>query len=446
MRWPKAGAAAGGRGRSPSSGRCRASRSTAPPSDQMPPGQMPPGQYAAGSPGQPPPGQYPQGQAPGQPGPGPRLTASAATSACSWSAGWWRRRRAATRPRPAAQDRERHAPAGAQLPGGAAAAQPRGLLGPVPVLQDAAGARRAASSSPARWMPAGSGSPTSRRSAARSWARATARSRTTSSASSPATAAASSTSRRCAGARPATRSPRLWGEEEGEGPRGNPNQFGNLPFATYRTLCVRLCDGYYFPVSFSTLPNHFQRDAELCQSQCAAPAELYYHQNPGGAVEQMVSAGNQQPYTSLKSAWRYRKEFVQGCSCKAAEYQPPAGGDKKAEAPATPAWAGRAARLRRELVPAERHEAQSDRARLPGVRSGCRPRVDEYPRMAHVSSTGPAGLDDRLIAAADRRRRLLQPALPARDVAARADPRRALRGGGGGLRPARLFAGLCVAC
>ena len=128
----------------------------------------------------------------------------------------------------------------------------------------------------------------------------------------------------------------LWGEEEGDSPRGNPNQFGNLPFATYRTLCVRLCDGYYFPVSFSTLPNHFQRDADLCQSQCAAPAELYYHQNPGGAVEQMVSAGNQQPYTSLKTAWRYRKEFVQGCSCKQAEYQPPAGGDKKAEAPAKP--------------------------------------------------------------------------------------------------------------
>ena len=136
----------------------------------------------------------------------------------------------------------------------------------------------------------------------------------------------------------------LWGEES-DGPRGNPNQFGNLPFATYRTLCVRLCDGYYFPVSFSTLPNHFQRDADQCQSQCAAPAELYYHQNPGGAVEQMVSASNQQPYTSLKSAWRYRKEFVQGCSCKAAEYQPPAGGDKKAEAPATPAGQSATARL-----------------------------------------------------------------------------------------------------
>src|SRR5262245_47004344 len=128
----------------------------------------------------------------------------------------------------------------------------------------------------------------------------------------------------------------LWGDEDSETPRGNANQFGNLPFATYRTLCVRLCDGYYFPVSFSTLPNHFQRDSDLCQSQCAAPAELYYHQNPGGAVEQMISATSQQPYTSLKTAWRYRKEYVPGCSCKAAEYQPAAAGDKKAETPAKP--------------------------------------------------------------------------------------------------------------
>jgi hypothetical protein len=128
----------------------------------------------------------------------------------------------------------------------------------------------------------------------------------------------------------------LWGEED-EAPRGRPNQFGNLPFATYRTLCVRLCDGYYFPVSFSTLPNHFQRDSDVCQSQCAAPAELFYHQNPGGSVEQMVSVQSQQPYTSLKSAWRYRKEFVQGCSCKAAEYQPQqAAPERKAEAPAAP--------------------------------------------------------------------------------------------------------------
>ncbi len=132
--------------------------------------------------------------------------------------------------------------------------------------------------------------------------------------------------------REASRSPFSDGDEM-DGPRGAGNQFGNLPFATYRTLCVRLCDGYYFPVSFSTLPNHFQRDAEVCQSQCAAPAELYYHQNPGAAVDQAVSVNSQQPYTSLKTAWRYRKEFVSGCSCKEAEFQPQNPSEKKAEVP-----------------------------------------------------------------------------------------------------------------
>ncbi len=115
----------------------------------------------------------------------------------------------------------------------------------------------------------------------------------------------------------------LWQDEESRG--GNNGAFGQynsaLPYATYRTLCVRMCDGYYFPISFSTLPNHFQRDAERCQSKCAAPAQLFYYQNPGSAVEQMVSTQTRQLYTELKTAFRYRKEYVKGCSCKAAEYQ-----------------------------------------------------------------------------------------------------------------------------
>ena len=105
-------------------------------------------------------------------------------------------------------------------------------------------------------------------------------SRTTSSASWRATTAARSTQQE-ARRRDAATQPVLLAVGRGErGPRGSGNQFGNLPFATYRTLCVRLCDGYYFPVSFSTLPNHFQRDSELCQSQCAAPAELSTTRTP----------------------------------------------------------------------------------------------------------------------------------------------------------------------
>ena len=123
-------------------------------------------------------------------------------------------------------------------------------------------------------------------------------------------------------------------EDSGDRGRVRGNTFAGLPFATYRTVCVRLCDGYYFPVSFSTLPTHFARDANACQSRCAAPTELYFHQNPGQSVDQMVSQQSQRPYSDLKTAFRYRKKYVAGCSCKTAEYIPEGGSSLPGAQPA----------------------------------------------------------------------------------------------------------------
>ena len=122
----------------------------------------------------------------------------------------------------------------------------------------------------------------------------------------------------------------IWQDEESAGANGG--QFGNLGYATYRTVCVRLCDGYYFPVSFSTLPQHFDRDADACQSKCAAPVELYYHQNPGSGVETAVSHKSKQVYSTLKVAFLYRTKFLPGCSCKQAEYLPSGGTERRADA------------------------------------------------------------------------------------------------------------------
>jgi hypothetical protein len=85
---------------------------------------------------------------------------------------------------------------------------------------------------------------------------------------------------------------------------------------TYRTLCVRTCDGYYFPISFSTVPNQFPVDAETCQRMCpGAQSELYYHPNPGGGPETMVSVAGV-PYSSLPTAFQYRTSFDASCSCR----------------------------------------------------------------------------------------------------------------------------------
>lgn len=135
----------------------------------------------------------------------------------------------------------------------------------------------------------------------------------------------------------------FWQDNESSYSNGWTPQGGPQSYATYRTVCVRLCDGYYFPVSFSTLPSHFEQDAARCQSQCAAPVELYYYQNPGATVDQSVALRTQEPYTSLKTAFRYRKELVTGCSCKQAEYVPPApeGGTQASQQDDAPGWAAR---------------------------------------------------------------------------------------------------------
>lgn len=122
----------------------------------------------------------------------------------------------------------------------------------------------------------------------------------------------------------------VWGEEETTIGSGGWNPQGS-PGGTFKTVCVRLCDGYYFPLSFSTLPSHFSQDAESCSSRCAAPTELYYHPNPGAGMDQAVALQSHEPYTKLKTAFRYRKEYVTGCSCKEAEYVPAATAEQKAE-------------------------------------------------------------------------------------------------------------------
>ena len=87
---------------------------------------------------------------------------------------------------------------------------------------------------------------------------------------------------------------------------------------TYRTVCVRTCDGVYFPISFATVPGRFPDDEKTCKALCpAAEATLFAYRNPGEDMNQAVSI-NGQPYSSLPNAFRFRQEFNPSCSCKAA--------------------------------------------------------------------------------------------------------------------------------
>jgi Protein of unknown function (DUF2865) len=103
----------------------------------------------------------------------------------------------------------------------------------------------------------------------------------------------------------------------------NPNQVvapidAGPPSGTYRTVCVRTCDGFYFPISFATVPSRFPDDERTCRNLCpAAEASLFSYRNPGEDINSAVSL-NGQPYSSSPNAFHYRTEFNPSCSCKAA--------------------------------------------------------------------------------------------------------------------------------
>jgi hypothetical protein len=105
------------------------------------------------------------------------------------------------------------------------------------------------------------------------------------------------------------------------GNNNNPNAPGTdfgPQSGTFRTVCVRTCDGAYFPISFATVPARFPDDEKTCKALCpATEATLFAYRNPGEDINQAVSIGGQ-PYASSPNAFRFRQEFNPSCACKAA--------------------------------------------------------------------------------------------------------------------------------
>jgi hypothetical protein len=84
---------------------------------------------------------------------------------------------------------------------------------------------------------------------------------------------------------------------------------------TYRTVCVRMCDGFYVPMSFATTRKNFQQDQAKCTATCGGEARLFVHANPGGAMEEAVDLSGR-AYGRLPNAFRFRKALVEGCTCR----------------------------------------------------------------------------------------------------------------------------------
>ncbi len=90
-----------------------------------------------------------------------------------------------------------------------------------------------------------------------------------------------------------------------------PNEFDEPRLGGNRLVCVRTCDGFFFPLSVS--PGGRAGANEMCQALCpGAQAEAF---TMGDQINGAVSLRGT-PYMSLPNALRYTRTFDESCSCK----------------------------------------------------------------------------------------------------------------------------------
>jgi hypothetical protein len=82
----------------------------------------------------------------------------------------------------------------------------------------------------------------------------------------------------------------------------------------HRAVCVRLCDGAFFPMTSSPRPGMSLGQEEMCQMQCPG-AETALYRMRDDQIENAVSVDGE-PYTALPNALRFRQRFDAACTCR----------------------------------------------------------------------------------------------------------------------------------
>jgi hypothetical protein len=111
--------------------------------------------------------------------------------------------------------------------------------------------------------------------------------------------------------------------DEGYGDSQFVDLGGSATNGSYRTICVRTCDGAFFPISSQATSTSFRRDAQVCSMMCpGVDTELFYH-----AIRQetdsMRSAVTGRPYDELENAYRFRAQGAnkdKACGCNFSLY------------------------------------------------------------------------------------------------------------------------------
>ncbi|MBW8908555.1 MAG: DUF2865 domain-containing protein, partial [Mesorhizobium sp.] len=89
----------------------------------------------------------------------------------------------------------------------------------------------------------------------------------------------------------------------------------------FHTMCVRTCDGYFFPMSNAASVGDFERDQKNCESSCpGTEMQVFYSRGMDDDSGSMTSSATGQPYSELPSAYLYKQANYSrppSCGCNA---------------------------------------------------------------------------------------------------------------------------------
>ncbi|MET2826561.1 DUF2865 domain-containing protein [Mesorhizobium shangrilense] len=90
----------------------------------------------------------------------------------------------------------------------------------------------------------------------------------------------------------------------------------------FRTMCVRTCDGYFFPMSNAASAGDFERDQKNCESSCpGTEMQVFYSRGMDDDSASMTSSVTGRPYGELPTAYLYKTPNISrppACGCNAA--------------------------------------------------------------------------------------------------------------------------------
>jgi hypothetical protein len=88
------------------------------------------------------------------------------------------------------------------------------------------------------------------------------------------------------------------------------------PHGGSQALCVRTCDGGFFPLNLSVRQSDPDQLAGLCQALCPNSEVSVYTRSPNQDISTAAALDGQTSYSELPNALKFEKSFDPACTCK----------------------------------------------------------------------------------------------------------------------------------